>query len=192
MPHLPLSPASLPPRVRHPSINIGLAMAGRYMGWCCPRKITIGQIILRQTQYAVSAPSAAMQDWEQKVQKVSTWYATPPTLVLAKYLSILNLDKNNPAWIGLHIYTSPFFFFFFFLTNSHGQAHQTRTQPDGACQMFMITENTKWFPISASLANKEGREVEGRRDALFLAACHLNKQECPFHPVKLCGGSTLM
>lgn len=47
VPHLPLSPASLPPRARHPSINIGLAMAGRYMGWCCPRKITIGQITFR-------------------------------------------------------------------------------------------------------------------------------------------------
>lgn len=47
VPHLPLSPASLPPRARHPGVNIGLAMAGRYMGWCCPRKITIGQIIFR-------------------------------------------------------------------------------------------------------------------------------------------------
>lgn len=47
VPHLPLSPASSPPRARHTSINIGLAVAGRYMGWCCPRKITIGQITFR-------------------------------------------------------------------------------------------------------------------------------------------------
>lgn len=53
--------------------------------------------------------------------------------------------------------------FFFFFTNNHGQSHQTITSPDGIHQMFMITENTKCFPISASLANKKKGERERER-----------------------------
>lgn len=65
-----------------------------------------------------------------------------------------------------------------------GQAHQTTAQPDGAHQMLLITENTKWFPISTSLANKKGGE--GLREKfLFLAPNQQSKQECPscFDPI---------
>lgn len=67
-----------------------------------------------------------------------------------------------------------------FWTNNHGQAHQITTWPDGVHQMFMITENAKWFQISASLANKKKERggVGGWKRFLFLALNQQCKTEC--------------
>lgn len=85
----------------------------------------------------------------KSTKSIHSYYTPPP--VLGNICTSLILQKQLSLNQHVHLYVS-------FLTNNHGQSHQTITWPDGIHQMFMITENTKCFPISASLANKNKRE----------------------------------
>lgn len=58
---------------------------------------------------------------------------------------------------------------------------------DGTHQMLVIAENVKWFPISASLANKKeeqlGAERQNEREIPFSGSCSIKQTGMPFADV---------